>query len=117
MKQYHNLLKKVLSNGVKQKNRTGVDTISIFGEYVTFDLREGFPLLTTKKVHFKGIVTELLWFLAGDTNNNSLTKEGVTIWSKWAKETGELGPIYGHQWRKFGERYYGRTGFGAFLEG
>jgi len=108
MKQYLELLKYVYENGKERKDRTGVGTKSIFGYQLRIDLREGFPLLTTKKVHFKSIVYELLWFLRGDTNIKYLNKHGVTIWDEWADKNGNLGPIYGHQWRKW-ETKDGRT--------
>ena len=100
--QYLELLTKLLNAPVKT-DRTGTGTHSVFGHQMRFDLSKGFPLLTTKKVHFKSIVAELLWFIAGSTNNNDLRKLGCTIWDEWAKEDGELGKIYGHQWRNFGE--------------
>lgn len=99
--QYLALIKDVLKNGVRKMDRTGVGTKAVFGREMRFDLRNGFPLLTTKKVHTKSIVLELLWFLRGEHNVKSLQKDGVTIWDEWAGENGELGPIYGKQWRSW----------------
>ncbi len=102
MKQYKDLLEYVLTNGIKKEDRTGTGTISVFGYQTRYDLRKGFPLLTTKKVHFKSVVHELLWFLSGDTNVKYLQDNGVRIWNEWVKENGDLGPIYSKQWRDFG---------------
>src|SRR5205814_3192913 len=119
MKQYHDLLRSILEHGVEHQDRTGVGTISHFGHQTRFDLREGFPIVTTKKVPFRWITEELFWFLSGDTNETNLRAKGVDIWKEWAdeehtrgfaREPGDLGPIYGYLWRSFGGHYPKRDG-------
>lgn len=120
MKQYHDLLRHVLENGVRHEDRTGVGTISVFGYQTRFDLKEGFPIVTTKKVPFRWVAEELFWFLSGDTNEKNLRARGVDIWAEWAdaehtgrfgREEGDLGPVYGYLWRSFGGDYPERNGF------
>ncbi len=119
MKQYHDLLKSILANGNEHEDRTGVGTLSHFGYQTRFDLREGFPIVTTKKVPFRWVAEELFWFLSGDTNEANLRAKGVDIWAEWAdeehtgrfkRETGDLGPVYGYLWRSFGGNYPERNG-------